>query len=217
MASFTASRKQSFWEELSGFEDRYGGAIHTILDVVGMVPVVGEFADAANAVYYAAEGDYANAALSAAGAIPGLGQAVVGAKLAAGAVGVPEPSSEVEIQSCEAQIGVKLPGTYRDFLLVSNGALLYESDELFGVTPVIAGIGNLSDFRGYAIAEMLPASLVLFHDNGFECHAFDTSTVNSIGEYPVVQWDSQAKQIVKQYLSLSAWIDEYLKHKWEDE
>ncbi|MFG2999081.1 SpvB/TcaC N-terminal domain-containing protein [Streptomyces sp. NPDC048340] len=53
---------------------------HTTLDVVGMVPVVGEVADLGNAGWYAAEGDYGNATLSAASAIPGLGYMANAAK-----------------------------------------------------------------------------------------------------------------------------------------
>ncbi|MFD4655785.1 SpvB/TcaC N-terminal domain-containing protein [Kitasatospora sp. NPDC058444] len=53
---------------------------HTTLDVVGMVPVVGEVGDLANAGWYAAEGDYVNAGLSAASAIPGAGYAANAAK-----------------------------------------------------------------------------------------------------------------------------------------
>ncbi len=57
-------------------------ALHTLLDVVGMIPVVGELADGANALLYAAEGDYANAALSAAAMVPLAGNAIGAAKLA---------------------------------------------------------------------------------------------------------------------------------------
>ncbi len=53
---------------------------HLTLDVVGMVPVVGNAADAANAAWYASEGDYLNAALSSLGMIPAIGQAVIAAK-----------------------------------------------------------------------------------------------------------------------------------------
>ncbi|GAB7038305.1 MULTISPECIES: hypothetical protein [Catenuloplanes] len=59
---------------------------HAALDVVGLVPGVGEVADLANAAWYAAEGDYGNAALSAASAVPFAGyaaSAVKGAKYAA--------------------------------------------------------------------------------------------------------------------------------------
>ena len=56
--------------------------VHTALDVAGMVPVVGEFADAANAGLYLMKGDYANAAISAAGMIPGIGSGGTAARLA---------------------------------------------------------------------------------------------------------------------------------------
>lgn len=55
---------------------------HTALDVAGMVPVIGEAADLANAGWYLAEGDKTNAALSAAGAIPFAGNFATGAKWA---------------------------------------------------------------------------------------------------------------------------------------
>lgn len=55
---------------------------HTALDVAGMVPVIGEAADLANAGWYLAEGDRTNAALSAAGAIPFAGNAATAAKWA---------------------------------------------------------------------------------------------------------------------------------------
>lgn len=53
---------------------------HLALDGVGMIPVVGEAADLANAGWYAAEGDMVNAGLSAAAAIPGAGNVATAAK-----------------------------------------------------------------------------------------------------------------------------------------
>nr|WP_308082110.1 DNRLRE domain-containing protein [Streptomyces sp. NK15101] len=55
---------------------------HAALDVAGMVPVIGEAADVANGIWYAAEGNYADAALSMAAAIPGIGAAATAAKYA---------------------------------------------------------------------------------------------------------------------------------------
>ncbi|WTW98812.1 polymorphic toxin-type HINT domain-containing protein [Streptomycetaceae bacterium NBC_01309] len=56
--------------------------IHVALDVAGMVPVIGEAADLANAAVYAAEGDWTNAALSAAAAIPVAGNAATAGRVA---------------------------------------------------------------------------------------------------------------------------------------
>jgi hypothetical protein len=55
---------------------------HAALDVAGMIPVVGAVADVANGIWYAAEGDYLDAGLSFAGAIPVIGDAAIGARYA---------------------------------------------------------------------------------------------------------------------------------------
>jgi RHS repeat-associated protein len=55
---------------------------HAALDVAGMVPVVGAVADVANGAWYAAEGDYLDAGISFAGAIPVVGDAALGARMA---------------------------------------------------------------------------------------------------------------------------------------
>ncbi|CAH1225281.1 contractile injection system protein, VgrG/Pvc8 family [Paenibacillus sp. JJ-223] len=69
-------------EEKKGFWGKLLDVTQTVLDVAGMIPVIGEVADLANAGIYAARGDYVNAALSAAAAIPFVGWAATGAKFA---------------------------------------------------------------------------------------------------------------------------------------
>jgi hypothetical protein len=65
---------------------RWGGITHTVLDIGGLIPVVGIFADAANAGIYLAEGNLVEAGISAASAganfIPGGGAVAKGTKLA---------------------------------------------------------------------------------------------------------------------------------------
>ena len=53
---------------------------HAALDVVGMVPVVGEVADVANGIWYMAEGNYTDGLMSLASAIPVAGNAVAAVK-----------------------------------------------------------------------------------------------------------------------------------------
>ena len=55
---------------------------HLALDMLGMVPLVGEVADGVNASWYAKEGKYGDAALSGAAMIPGAGWAAGGTKIA---------------------------------------------------------------------------------------------------------------------------------------
>ncbi|MBN1189563.1 MAG: hypothetical protein JXA46_07420, partial [Dehalococcoidales bacterium] len=64
------------------------GVVHTVLDVAGMIPGVGEAFDAVNGVIYAAEGDFTNAGLSFSSCIPVIGNAIGGVKLATAGIGV---------------------------------------------------------------------------------------------------------------------------------
>ena len=101
---------------------------HITLDVLGLFPVVGNAADGINATWYAAEGDYLNAALSSMALLPGIGQAVTlaGGSVRAALRGVPFGSLD------EALVAV------REFLenlgilgRNSDGAsVLRQSDEL---------------------------------------------------------------------------------------
>ncbi|HKG05646.1 MAG TPA: RHS repeat-associated core domain-containing protein, partial [Pedobacter sp.] len=50
--------------------------LHAALDLIGFIPVIGDLGDALNATIYLAEGDYANAALSAISIIPVVGDAI---------------------------------------------------------------------------------------------------------------------------------------------
>ncbi|WP_431809777.1 hypothetical protein [Brevibacillus agri] len=68
-------------EEKSGWGSFLDG-VQLALDVVGLIPGVGEIADLANAGISLARGDYAGAALSLAACIPFAGWAATGAKLA---------------------------------------------------------------------------------------------------------------------------------------
>ncbi|MEU8227944.1 polymorphic toxin-type HINT domain-containing protein, partial [Kribbella sp. NPDC048915] len=52
------------------FYDEHPELFHLSLDVLGLVPVVGEYFDGMNAGLYASEGDYGNAALSGSSAVP---------------------------------------------------------------------------------------------------------------------------------------------------
>ncbi|MCX5271010.1 polymorphic toxin-type HINT domain-containing protein [Streptomyces virginiae] len=79
-----------FWGAIKKAAKKVGGAVnkygHTALDVAGMIPVIGEAADLVNGVWYAAQGDWKNAAMSFASMIPVAGAAIAGTRLGAKAV-----------------------------------------------------------------------------------------------------------------------------------
>ncbi|WP_354670079.1 DNRLRE domain-containing protein [Streptomyces sp. S.PNR 29] len=83
--AFAGGNPISFVEldgHLFGLDISLSDVGHAALDVAGMVPVIGEAADVANGIWYAAEGNYTDAALSLSAAIPGVGMAATAAKYA---------------------------------------------------------------------------------------------------------------------------------------
>ena len=79
---------------------------HTALDGAGMIPAVQELANGANAIWYATEGDWTNAGISAAGMIPIAGDAAIGARLLAkGARAVKDMHSAENVGKAADEVG----------------------------------------------------------------------------------------------------------------
>jgi len=85
---------------------------HTALDVIGMVPVVGTVANLVNAGWYAAEGDWTDAGMSALAAIPIEGDAVDALKLGKDGVEIAEDATRAgedgaDIAGEAAEVGTR--------------------------------------------------------------------------------------------------------------
>jgi hypothetical protein len=79
---------------------------HTALDGAGMIPAVQEVANGINAVWYAAEGDWTNAGISAAGMIPIAGDVAIGARLVAkGAAAVKDMRTAESVGKAANELG----------------------------------------------------------------------------------------------------------------
>ena len=91
---------------------------HGGLDVVGLVPFVGIFADAGNAVWYAGEGDWTNAGLSGVSAIPIAGWASGGLKVTDRVADVARAADRVAVlrrfDNATFESAAKLAGHYAD-------------------------------------------------------------------------------------------------------
>ncbi|MCX4756998.1 RHS repeat-associated core domain-containing protein [Kitasatospora purpeofusca] len=68
---------------------------HTVLDVAGMVPVIGDACDIVNGVWYAAEGDWKNAAMSLVAVVPVIGSAATAARIASKAANIVDAATDV--------------------------------------------------------------------------------------------------------------------------
>lgn len=83
IADSAANLKKSMEQQKQVWDEKpwYAKWGHTILDVLGLIPLIGDPADAVSAAWYSAEGDWLDAGLSAASLIPFAGDALGAGKL----------------------------------------------------------------------------------------------------------------------------------------
>ncbi len=141
-----ASIKPTSKIDLKPKDDGPGGLVHGALDVLGMIPIIGEPADLLNGGIYAAEGDVVNAGLSLASAIP-----LAGNVIGAGKLGLKYGD---EVVGAVAHYGDDLVGAvahYGDDLV---GAVAHYGDDLVGAVAhygddlVGAGASKVDDVAG---------------------------------------------------------------------
>ena len=89
-------------------------------------------------------------------------------------------AKEEDIATMEKRLGVKLPDSFRQFLRVSDGALFYQGEEIFGTKNGEHGLQRSID-RIKAQSASLPANFIPFY-SGNEVHYFDTNNLAN-GEY----------------------------------
>ncbi|KJH71958.1 hypothetical protein [Aliterella atlantica] len=153
---------------------------HTVLDVAGLVPVIGAPADALNGVWYAAEGDWVNAGLSAAGIIPFVGEAAVAGKLGAKGVDALRGADEVadaareagEATAREAGQAAKVPG-FSDIenAVITEARSMLQAEEMTQLRAAYAAGESVEVRIGGRMIQYepnLPSSgMTAFGENGF--------------------------------------------------
>lgn len=139
----TWSNLKIYWEASKDF-------VHLTLDVVGLVPIVGEAADLINGAIYLVEGDMVNAGLSASAAVPFAGWAATGSKLAVKVVTLAGGAKALKIiakNSDEiAALALKLK---EKFVLVTQNGISYLKDLTGNIIAqgddVGRVVGNIAD------------------------------------------------------------------------
>lgn len=105
---------------------------------------------------------------------------------------VGEPASVEEIAACEAYLGVKLPPSFKEYL-IKYGHLSLPPWEYLGLTGTVdfihAGWPNFAWYTDGAFG--LPSQLVVFHSReGDVLYCIDTSMPDCDGECLIVIWDN---------------------------
>ncbi|WP_375492697.1 hypothetical protein [uncultured Jatrophihabitans sp.] len=156
---------------------------HDILNVIGLIPFVGDLANAPNAAWYAAEGDWADAGITTAGMIPFIGDAALGGKLLSDGSklakvlkvlriggltekelrdGVDLSKLEQEVSGAGAVINLTDKAALEEALKTPHPGISYEFD---GIRYTTDADGNLKTISGNAFTsgKMTPAQLDAVH------------------------------------------------------
>lgn len=116
--------------------------------------------------------------------------------------------TEGELTIVEKELGVKLPGSFRKFLEYTDGAFLYQTEEIFGISVGISE--GLSSPRSLivmknALKDVIPNYLIPFYQANGQLY-FDVRE-QYLDEYPVVQVIRETQEIVKVAESFTHWLE----------
>ena len=166
--------------------------VHTMLMAAGMTPALGNVADAADAVLYAAEGEFGSAALSLAAMIPFIGQAVSAKK----ALKIAKESGEKMIPMYRG-----VPDWYKGKMVKSKG------DERFFVSP--KEIEGYIPGVGMARSTSLPEGAWLSHSKMYAEGYMERSLKYNM------QTGKKMKPSLLKFEVPESWLNE--KTKWWDQ
>ena len=113
-----------------------------------------------------------------------------------------------EIEALEKSLGVILPLSFQEFLKFSNGAILNQTDEIFGTKDAEEGIPPSVLTMRQAI-EDLPAQLIPFY-YGSDFNCFDIAR-QSDGEYPIVRWNKTTGKFQDLNPSFPKWLHQKIE------
>ena len=134
---------------------------HTALDTAGLLPGIGELADTANSFWYLSDGDTLNAAISAVGTLPLLGNAVTGGRMVKGGKAAVNRAAEASLRQLNdgGLIAHELPPKFHT---IARHAGLSQADLLARVSPPNS-IRVASTFASQAEAETYTYAAITGH------------------------------------------------------
>lgn len=97
-----------------------------------------------------------------------------------------------DIDKLQQTVGVDLPPSYRRFLELTDGATLFQTDEIFGVNTQ-GDTPGVAEARQLLMNEAkLPPNLLPIGRKGSLYYALDTNKPQADGELPVNVWNSRS-------------------------
>jgi hypothetical protein len=189
---------------------------HFVLDLAGLVPLVGDVADLVNAGWYGAEGDYVNAGLSGAAAVPFLGWAATGGKGLKGIKALFKAEEfatmERDLKALEDAGNTLTPGLLNgrpmvevDFksaddlaaalkapkpnMVYRHGDLVFYTDD--AGTIVVNGSGSMRRFMDIT-KQVVPGTKLRYAGHEFEVLSDGTMAINKVAPYKPIWGKGEA-------------------------
>lgn len=128
-------------------------------------------------------------------------------------------ASEEEIGEVEKTLGRKLPPSFRKFLKFANGAVLYQTEKIFGTKDTEDGLQRSILSIKKAI-EGLPDQLVPFYKSRAICYfdfnqPFTENDAEHEGEYKIVGWNNKDATIIPISNSFPQWLRERIIEEFD--
>lgn len=114
-------------------------------------------------------------------------------------------ATEEEIAGLEKKLKTHLPPSFRAFLSETDGALLFQTEEIFGTKDTDEAT-QASILTVKEEQPSLPAHLIPFYRSNVS-HFFDTSKPTPGQEYEVVTWNTNKQSYHPVALSFSTWLE----------
>ncbi len=130
------------------------------------------------------------------------------------------PQSEQAIAELERALGVKLPPTFRQFLLRFGSFRILDSNVsgIIDNKPLARGAGRLYwDTQCFRREHELPDHLLVVQADEDAPYCLDTSATTRGGEFPLICYDLQSRQMERMAPNFGAWFLEWLTLQADDD
>jgi hypothetical protein len=130
------------------------------------------------------------------------------------------PQSEQAVAELEKAVGVKMPPSYREFLLRFGSFGILDSlvSGIVDNDPLTKGTGNLLwDTKWFRHEYDLPEHLLVVQHDEDAPYCLDSRKPKADGEYPMICYELRSGHVEKLAPSFAAWFKEWLQLQAEDD
>jgi hypothetical protein len=135
-------------------------------------------------------------------------------------VWVAGPQSEQAVAELEKAVGVRMPPSYRNFLLRFGSVGILDSvvSGIVNNKPLAPGTGHLHwDTQWFRREFELPTHLLVVQHDEDAPYCLDTRRADADGEFPLVCYELRSEHVERIAPSFAAWFMDWLRLEAEED